>query len=60
MTSSTAPKVGDTITTYEQLKQLPDGTVLTFNPLDGASRFVLHDGDIVNLFDKDSGLPIDF
>ena len=52
MSSSTAPKVGDTITTYDQLKQLPDGTVLTFNRLDGASRFVLHDGDIVHLFDK--------
>ena len=24
MSSSTAPKVGDTITTYDQLKQLPD------------------------------------
>ena len=56
MSSSTAPKVGDTITTYDQLKQLPDGTVLTFNRLDGASRFVLHDGDIVNLFDKDGDL----
>ena len=56
MSSSTAPKVGDTITTYDQLKQLPDGTVLTFNRLDGASRFVQHDGDTANLLDKDGDL----
>lgn len=57
MTSNTAPKVGDTITTYEQLKQLPDGTVLAFGRAgEGANRFVLHDGATVNLFDKDGDL----
>ena len=53
MSSSTAPKVGDTITTYDQLKQLPDGTVLTFTLEGGAQRFVLHDGDTAYLLNKD-------
>jgi len=56
MSSNTAPKVGDAIKTYEDLKALPDGTVLTFNRLDGASRFVQHDGDTANLLDKDGDL----
>lgn len=56
MTSNTAPKVGDAIKTYEDLKALPDGTALALNWADRVRRFVQHDGDTVNLFDKDGVL----
>ena len=55
MTSNTAPKVGDTITTYEQLKQLPDGTVLAFNWSDRVRRFVQHVGNAVRLLNTKDG-----
>ena len=58
MNSNTTPKLGDAITTYDQLKALPDGTVLGYawDLDDAALRFVQHDGHLVNVLDKDGDL----
>ena len=55
MTDTPIPKVGDTVTTYDQLKALPDGTVLAVDWMsaDAGLRFVRHDGGRANLFDGD-------
>ena len=60
MNSNTAPKVGDAVTTYDQLKALPDGTVLGYAwDLDDTTlRFVQHDGHLVNVLDNEGDLFI--
>lgn len=53
MTDSHIPKVGDTVSTYKQLKALPSGSVLNCGRTGWGLRFVQHDGDTVKLLDKD-------
>lgn len=56
--ATVAPKVGDTVFSYAQIKQLPEGTFLSYTGELGNTlpRFVRHHGDIVELVDENGSI----
>jgi len=57
MTSNTAPKVGDTINTYEDLRRLPEGTVIT-RDADGRRRTIETRGGVLGAWDHEGGIML--